>query len=246
MGGYSQQVAAEAERVFKLPDDVDFDTAAALPVTYLTAYHMLKYLGNFQPNDTILIHHAAGGVGTATAQIGKALGAGIIIGTASTAKSDFVNELGMRYIDREAEDFVAVCKKETGGKGVDPVGGKHLLRSYKALRNGGNLYAFGGSSAVRGSKRSLRAALGFLWGMPKFDPMRMMSSNKAVFGVHMGTLTDHEVLKGHMAELSKMLTRGEISPVVDKVFHYTDVASAQQYIHDRKNRGKVLINFRPK
>jgi NADPH:quinone reductase-like Zn-dependent oxidoreductase len=250
MGGYSQQVAVASDRVFKLPDDVDFDTAAALPVTYLTTYHMLKYLGNFQPNDTILIHHAAGGVGTATAQIGKALGAGIIIGTASTAKSDFVNELGMRYIDREAEDFVAVCKKETGGKGVhhalDPVGGKHLLRSYKALRNGGNLYAFGGSSAVRGSKRSLRAALGFLWGMPKFDPMRMMSSNKAVFGVHMGTWPDHEVLKGHMEELSKMLTRGEISPIVDKVFHYTDVASAQQYIHDRKNRGKVLINFRPK
>ena len=89
MGGYSQQVAVSADRVFKLPDDVGFDTAAALPVTYLTTYHMLKYLGNFQPNDTILIHHAAGGVGTATAQIGKALGAGIIIGTASTAKSDF-------------------------------------------------------------------------------------------------------------------------------------------------------------
>jgi NADPH:quinone reductase-like Zn-dependent oxidoreductase len=249
-GGYSQQVACASERVFNLPDEVDFDTAAALPVTYLTTYHMLKYLGNFQPNDTILIHHAAGGVGTATAQIGKALGAGIIIGTASTAKADFVNQLGIRFIDREAEDFVQVCKQETDGKGVhhalDPVGGKHLLRSYKALRKGGNLYAFGGSSAVRGSKRSLRAMLGFLWGMPKFDPMRMMTANKAVFGVHMGTWPEHEVLKGHMEELSKMLAKGEISPVVDKVFHYTETGTAHKYIHDRKNRGKVLLDMRSK
>ena len=249
MGGYSEQIVTPAERCFKLPESVSFDAAAALPVTYLTAHHMLTYLGNFQQGDTILVHHAAGGVGTATAQLAKALGASKVFGTASTNKAEFVRSLGMHFIDRENEDFVEVCMRETDGLGVhhalDPVGGKHMMRSYKALRSGGRLFAFGGSAAVKGSKRSMMAALRMLLTTPKFNPFKMMNSNKAVFGVHMGTWKDEEVLKNQVYTLVEMLEEGRISPVVDKVFRFEEVAVAQQYIHDRKNRGKVLLDFSP-
>ena len=249
MGGYSEQIVCPAERCFKLPDSISFDAAAALPVTYLTAHHMLTYLGNFQQGDTILVHHAAGGVGTATAQLAKALGASKVFGTASKSKAEFVGSLGMRFIDRDLEDFVEVCKSETDGSGVhhalDPVGGKHMMRSYKALRSGGRLYAFGGSAAVKGSKRSIVTALRMLWTTPKFNPFKMMTSNKAVFGVHMGTWKDEAVLKPQIFSLVEMLDDGRISPVVDKVFRFEEVAAAQQYIHDRKNRGKILLDFSP-
>lgn len=186
MGGYSEQVITLANRCFKLPDSISFDAAAALPVTYLTAHHMLTHLGNFQPGDTILVHHAAGGVGTATSQLATALGASKVFGTASTGKADFVRSLGMRFIDRNREDFVEVCKRETDGAGVhhalDPVGGKHMMRSYKALCSGGRLYAFGGSAAVKGSKRSILTAMRMVMSTPKFNPFKMMTSNKAVFG----------------------------------------------------------------
>jgi NADPH:quinone reductase-like Zn-dependent oxidoreductase len=80
---------------------------------------------------------------------------------------------------------------------------------------------------------------------PKFNPFKMMTSNKAVFGVHMGTWKDEVVLRNQVSGLVEMLEDGRISPIVDKVFRFEDVAAAQQYIHDRKNKGKVLLDFSP-
>lgn len=82
--------------------------------------------------------------------------------------------------------------------------------------------------------------------MPRFDPLRLMSSNKAVFGVHMGLLEDDSIFKGHLASLSGMLQEGKINPVIDSVWRFEKVADAQMHIHNRKNRGKVLLDFSPK
>jgi NADPH:quinone reductase-like Zn-dependent oxidoreductase len=211
---------------------------------------MLVHLGRISEGDSVLIHHAAGGVGTAVAQICESYGASLVVGTASTPKRDFVESMGMRFVDREKEDFEEVCKELTDGKGVhhaiDPVGGSHLLRSYKSLRKGGKLYYFGASAAVKGEKRSRLSELRMWWGMPRFDPIRLMTSNKAVFGVHMGLLEDDSVFKGHLASLSEMLEKGEIDPVIDSVWRFEKVADAQMHMHNRKNRGKVLLDFSPK
>ena len=246
-GGYSEQIALDAGRVIRLPDSVSFEQAAAIPVTYGTAYHMLAHLGNLSEREAVLVHHAAGGVGTAVAQICQAFGASLVVGTASSPKKEFVESLGMRFVDSKSEDFVSVCKSLTDGKGVhhaiDPVGGKHLMRSYKALRRGGKLYCFGASSAVKGDKRSMATALSMWASTPKFDPLRMMRSNKAVFGVHMGLLDDESVFKGHLEVLSGMLLKGQIDPVIDSVWRFEQVSDAQRHMHDRKNRGKILLDF---
>jgi len=181
------------------------------------------------------------------AQICQAYGASKVIGTASSPKREFVESLGMHFVDSNSEDFVNICKTLTEGRGVhhaiDPVGGKHLMRSYKALRRGGRLYCFGASSAVKGDKRSLTKAIGMWASTPKFDPLKMMSSNKAVFGVHMGLLDDESIFKGHLEALSGMLLGGQIDPVIDSVWRYEQVAEAQKHMHDRKNRGKILLDF---
>lgn len=246
-GGYSQSVTLEARRVIPIPDSMSFDAAASLGVTYGTAYHMLVHLGGLRTGHSVLIHHAAGGVGTAAAQICRALGATNLIGTASAAKKEFVETQGMRFVDRDSEDFVEVCKSLTDGKGVhqaiDPVGGSHLMRSYKALRNGGKLHCFGASSAVPSSNRSMFAALKMWRSTPKFDPLKMMNSNKAVFGVHMGRLEDESLFAGHMEALAQMLVEGQIDPIIDSVWPYRQVADAQKHMHERKNRGKILLNF---
>ena len=146
-GGYAEEVIIGSNRIIPIPNNMSFDQAAAMPVTYGTAYHMLVHLGGIKEGDSILIHHAAGGVGTAAAQICKSFGAEIIIGTASKSKKEFVESMGMYFVDRDSEDFVKVCKKLTNGKGVhqaiDPVAGKHLMKSYNSLRNGGKLHCFG-------------------------------------------------------------------------------------------------------
>tara|TARA_B100000401_G_scaffold136625_1_gene90544 strand:+ start:182 stop:1195 length:1014 start_codon:yes stop_codon:yes gene_type:complete len=246
-GGYAEQVVVSEERAWTLPDNVSFDAAAAMPVTYLTAHHMLVHLGNFREGDSVLVHHAAGGVGTATAQIVKALKGGRIYGTASAEKSDFVEEMGMIHIAR-GEDFVQRIKGESDGvhHALDPVGGKHVMESYKALRNGGRLYVFGASSAVKGPKRSLWTAIKMWRTTPRFDPIRMMNSNKSVYGVHMGMWKDEEIAREQMVALASMLEKGQIDPVIDSVYRFEDVAKAQQHIHNRGNRGKVLLDFSPK
>ena len=246
-GGYAEQVVVSEERAWTLPDNVSFDAAAAMPVTYLTAHHMLVHLGNFREGDSVLVHHAAGGVGTATAQIVKALKGGRIYGTASVEKADFVEEMGMIHIPR-GEDFVQRIKGESDGvhHALDPVGGKHVMESYKALRNGGRLYVFGASSAVKGPKRSLWTAIKMWRTTPRFDPIRMMNSNKSVYGVHMGMWKDEEIAREQMIALASMLENGQIDPVIDSVYRFEDVAKAQQYIHNRGNRGKVLLDFSPR
>ena len=218
-----------------------------MPVTYLTAHHMLVHLGNFREGDSVLVHHAAGGVGTATAQIVKALKGGRIYGTASAEKANFVEEMGMIHIPR-GEDFVQRIKGESDGvhHALDPVGGKHVMESYKALRNGGRLYVFGASSAVKGPKRSLWTAIKMWRTTPRFDPIRMMNSNKSVYGVHMGMWKDEEIAREQMVALASMLEKGQIDPVIDSVYRFEDVAKAQQYIHNRGNRGKVLLDFSPR
>ena len=120
------------------------------------------------------------------------------------------------------------------------------MESYKALRNGGRLYVFGASSAVKGPKRSLWTAIKMWRTTPRFDPIRMMNSNKSVYGVHMGMWKDEEIAREQMIALASMLEKGQIDPVIDSVYRFEEVAKAQQYIHNRGNRGKVLLDFSPK
>ena len=249
-GGYSEEVIVDSSRVVPIPESISFDQAAAMPVTYGTAYHMLVHLGGLREGDTVLVHHAAGGVGTAAAQICQAYGAGLVIGTASESKKEFVESLGMRFVNRDKEDFVEVCKNMTEGKGVhqaiDPVAGKHLTRSYDALRNGGKLHCFGASSAVPNEKRSIFAAIKMWIDTPKFNPMKMMNSNKSVFGVHMGRMEDEEIFTNHLAKLGELMKEGKINPIIDSIWRFEKVADAQMHIHNRKNKGKVLLDFSPK
>ena len=183
IGGYSEQVVLDARRAISPPDSMSFDQAGAIPVTYGTAYHMLAHLGNLARGVPVLVHHAAGGVGPAAAQTCKAFGASLIVGTASAPKREFVESLGMRFVDRESEDFVEVCKGATGGKGVhhaiDPVGGSHVMRSYKALRRCGKLPHFRASSAATGDDRWWGPALRLRPTQPRFHPVKSMSLNQS-------------------------------------------------------------------
>lgn len=246
-GGYSSSVDVYPEQSFVLSEEQDLASVAAIPVTYATAHHMLVHLGRIREGDSVLIHHAAGGVGSAAAQIAKVKGANHIIGTSSDTKKEFVEKLGMAHVSRK-DDFVQACKSITGGRGVDhaldPVGGEHLMKSYRALAKGGKLYSFGASSAIPGRKRNYLAAFKMWWKMPRFNPLKMMNSNKAVFGVHLGTWENEEIMREQMQEIVQMHRNGELEPIIDSIFKIEDTAKAHIHMHNRKNRGKILLDCR--
>ena len=96
---------------------------------------------------------------------------------------------------------------------------------------------------MKGIKIFKPTALLRLLRTPKFSPLKMIGKNKAIFGVHMGTIKDFELMRKEIEILSSLLNENKIEPIVDKIFHYRDVAKAHHYIHNRKNRGKVLLDF---
>jgi len=99
------------------------------------------------------------------------------------------------------------------------------------------------SSVAPKQKLSRITALKNLFKTPKFKPMQMIGANKAVFGVHMGTLNDNDLMRKHSTELLNMLENGTIDPIIDSVFRFEDCIKAHEHIHQRKNIGKVLLDF---
>jgi synaptic vesicle membrane protein VAT-1 len=245
-GAQQTHLCVERNQVIPLPDDIPLEQAAAIPVTYLTAWHMLVHLGALRKGETVLIHGIAGGVGTAAVQIAKLFEAGTIFGTASSSKAEQIHLMRAKMLPKT--EFGADLLRQTDGRGadhiLDPIGGSHLRESYDVLAPGGRLYSFGLSSAAPSSFFNPFAALKALWHMRGFSMSQMMIDNKAVLGIHMGTFQDQELLRGHLAKILAAVGEGKLKPVVDSVFHLDDAQKAHEHIHARKNFGKVLLDLR--
>ena len=244
-GGYTDALVLKEAQVFKMPASMSFEEAAALPVVYLTAHHMMMFTGNLRPRSSVLIHSAAGGVGLAAIQLAKTRSCQIF-GIASKSKHAFLTEQGCQHpIDNDA-DYVAEIRKLTGGRGVDlvldPVGGKSWTEGYGILAPAGRLVAFGLSAAASGKSRSLIHALTQVVQVKKWSPMKLMDDNKSVQGVNMGHLfTEIDMLVEQFQALIGMYEAGQIKPHVDRTFKFSEAPLAHHYLHDRKAKGKVLL-----
>src|SRR4026208_1392563 len=150
-GGQSELVAVKASQIFEKPEKLTFEQAAAIPVNYLTAYALLVVMGSLREGESVLIHNAGGGVGLAALDIAKHIGAPTY-GPASPGKHDFLKGRGLDHpIDYRNQDWLPVLMDLTKDRGVelviDPIGGAHWKKSYRALRHTGRLGMFGVSTA---------------------------------------------------------------------------------------------------
>ena len=246
-GAHTSHLVCAADRVIRIPEGMGLEAAAAMPVTYLTAHHMLHHLGHLSTDQAVLIHGGGGGVGTAALQLCRWAGVERVWATASAEKADIIRSFGGTPIDRHTEDFVDVIRSATAGVGVDhvldPVGGDHLVRSLSACREGGKVYTFGMSSFAPSEKRRpIRTALAWLR-RTEIDPLRLMARNRALFGVHMGTWSRQDVILGQMERLVEGVAEGHLDPVIDRVFPIEQAAAAHRHMHDGKNIGKVLFSM---
>lgn len=243
---YAERVVVPAHLVFRLPDEVPFADAAAIPVNYLTAYHSMFQMGNLQPGDRILIHGAAGGVGIAAVQLARARHL-VIFGTAGPSKQDFLRQIGVDHpVDYTREDFQQAVRR-IAPDGIemvmDPIGGKSFAKSCDCLGPTGRLVVYGLSTAAGPEgKRSLWRGLKALAQTPRFHPLVLMRRNISVIGVHLGRMKRREaLLRRQLEEIFKMYAGGQVKPVIGKTFPLAQAAEAHRYIHARQNIGKVVL-----
>lgn len=246
-GAHADTVCAPARNTFGLPDAMGFEEAAAIPVTYLTAYHMLFRVGHLAPGETVLIHMAAGGVGIAAIQLCRTVPGVRILGTASAGKHGTLREIGCdEPIDYHTVDYEAEVRRLTGGEGVDlvldPLGGNDWRKGYRLLKPVGRLIAFGFSNAITGQRRNL---LKLMWQglrVPLFTPIGLMKSNRTLAGVDMGQMWHMiDMLTGEMNAVLEHWQRGEIRAKVDAVIPFDRVAEAHGRIEGRQNVGKIVL-----
>jgi NADPH:quinone reductase-like Zn-dependent oxidoreductase len=244
-GGYTDTLVISELQAFRMPDAMTFEEAAALPVVYLTAHHMMLYTGHLRRGSRVLIHSAAGGVGLAAIELARTRDCEIY-GIASAGKHDFLRQRGCHHPIDSAADYVAEVKRATGGRGVDlildPVGGKSWSQGYALLAPAGRLVAFGFSAAASGKKRNLFHALRQLAQIKSYSPRVLMDDNKTISGCNMGHLFGElAMLMEQFEALVALYQAGQIHPHVDRSFPFSEAAAAHHYLHDRKAKGKVLL-----
>ena len=245
-GGYSDVVIVPEKQAFEKPDCVSHDQAAAIPVNYLTAWQLLVVMGSLKPGETVLIHNAGGGVGLAAIDVARHIGA-TIYGTASSGKHAFLRQRGLHEaIDYRTKDWTIELNRLTKGKGValitDPLGGNHWKKSFRALRSTGRLGMFGISLATTSKLFGPLRLLPLALGMPLFHPLSLMNRNKSAFGVNLGHMWhEADMIAAWMHILLAGVADGWVRPHVDKTFPLAEVGTAQTYIEERKNTGKVVL-----
>jgi NADPH:quinone reductase-like Zn-dependent oxidoreductase len=247
-GGQASQVVADARYVVPLPEGMTMDQAAALPVNWLTAHHLLHRIGHLGPGQALLVHMAAGGVGLAAIALARLIGGVRIFGTASAGKHGLLREAGVDHpIDYRTQDYVAEVKALTAGRGVnlilDAVGGPEWSRNYGLLAPAGQLICFGWAQATSGETRNyLHLARGIL-GLRRWSALELMGDNRTVSGVNVGHLWGEHVLMRETLDALLVLWReGKVKSHIDSVFPLDQGAAAHRRMHERKNVGKILFD----
>jgi NADPH:quinone reductase-like Zn-dependent oxidoreductase len=240
LGAYADQVVVDATHVLPVPDSVSDEAAATLTLNYGTAYAALHYSAQVRTGETVVIHAAAGGVGTAAVQLARLVNGTHVIGTASEAKHDYLRAQGVHEaIDYQAADWVAEIRK-TQPDGVDVildgVGEDGFARSISLLRFGGRVVGYGLSAVVSGSD-SAPDVEGAMSAPSSLGPF--ISGASGFIGFHLGAPAS--LFRQWMTHLIGLCDSGRIRPHIDKVFALEEAADAHRYLHDRRNVGKVLL-----
>jgi len=231
---YATHVSAKAQAVIPIPDAINFNQAAALPIVYLTAYHMLHTVRRVRKGEAVLVHAAAGGVGTALVQLGKLAGIHLIGLTSKDHKAKVISNMGYDHvINYKTEDVVSRVNEITKGKGVDLiidcVAGSRFDDNFKMLATLGHIiwYGIAAGQPTTNFKQALGSRPHKCYAVSMFhlygiinNPTLMMDSFKTLIGY---------------------LLKGQIQPVMYKTLPLSEAAKAHAILENHENIGKVIL-----
>lgn len=236
IGGMAEQVLVPDTGLRKIPDSMDFRTAAGFAMVYTTSYHALKQRAQIKPGETLLVLGAGGGVGLAAVELGKLMGARVIAAASSDEKLAFVKQAGpdelLNYGDGELKEKV---KALTGGRGADviydPVGGDLFDQATRCINWNGRLLVVGFTSGR----------------IPQYPANLALLKGSAMVGVFLGRFRkeEPEAYEQNFQELFDLYTAGKIKPIVTRSYAFDDYVNAFNVFRERKVMGKVILDVRP-
>lgn len=231
-GGYADFALADSRGLIPLPEQMNFEQAAALPLQGLSAYHILKTMGRLDKGETVLVHAAAGGVGTLAVQLAKLFGAGKVIATASSDdKLALARDMGadvlVNYTEQGWEEKVL---EATGGKGVDVAlemaGGEVFNKTLKCLATFGRIVIYGVASGEQS----------------RLYPSSLMAKNQSVIGFFLPQIMRKpELIQSSMAEMLGYLANGQLKLTIGGNFPLEQAADVHRLLQSRQTKGKLIL-----
>ena len=232
-GGYAEYAVAPAQSLIPLPEDLDFDRAAAIPLQGLTAYHCIKTSGALKEGESVLVHAAAGGVGTLSVQTAKLLGAGTVIATASSEeKLDLARSLGAdALINYTEEGWPERVREATDGKGADiileMIGADFPEKNLKCLNVFGRMVVFGAASGERGT----------------ILPVALMKRCHTVVGFYLPQIMRRpDLFVPSLKEVLAWISSGDLKLTICDTYPLKQAAQAHSELEGRTTTGKLLLN----
>lgn len=232
-GGYAQKAVAEKTQCVEIPDGVSDEQALAMLIQGTTAWHILKTVGHIKSGESVVIHAAAGGVGTVSIQLAKMWGTRVIAVASSIDKRELAKSLGADVtVDANSEDLGAAILAANDGKRVDivleMVGGKTFDASLAVLAPFGRLVTFGSASRVPATP---------------IAPTALLAGTKTVAGFWLGNCFGNPALVNDVIlELFKLIEAGKLRPAVGPIFPLSQASEALRHVLARKTTGKVTLN----
>ncbi|KAF0164513.1 MAG: NADPH2:quinone reductase [Rhodocyclaceae bacterium] len=231
-GGFAEECIAEAARTMPLPSGMDFESGAALVLTYGTSLHALKDCGHLKTGETLVVLGAGGGVGISAVEIGKAMGARVIAAASSADKLALCRKVGAdETVNYSTENLKDRINELTGGKGADvvydPVGGPYTEPAIRALAWRGRLLVIGFAAGE----------------IPKIPLNLALLKERSIVGVYWGDSVKHDPA-GHLAnmhQLHEWFAAGAIRPVVSEHFPLAAAKDAIARIANRQVKGKIVV-----
>ena len=233
-GGFAEYTVMDARQAMPVPPRLSWEQAAAIPVAFLTSYEMLVEHGRLQRGEWLLVTGASSGVGVASVQTAKAIGASVIGTSGSAEKLATLKAAGLDAgIATRAPDFAAKVKEITGGKGanliVNCVGGSVFAECVRALAYQGRLATVGYVDRVMKSEIDLEA---------------LHANRYVVFGVSNARLSPEQraqTVRGFVRDVLPAIADGRINPLIDKIFSFNDLPTAKDYMESNAQVGKVAV-----
>lgn len=247
-GGYAELAVTDHRAVVKIPKNMDCGIGTALSTQGVTAYYCAGEMVRLRPGDHVLIHAAAGGVGTLLVQLAKHKGCTVYGTAGSDPKLQYLHDLGVDYpINYRKKDFASVIKKIRGKEGLDvvfdPVGGKSVKKGFELLGAGGRLVAYGASSLTNSKSAVGKLRVGVGFGM--YHPAKLITQSKSLHGVNILQIADNKpALLKHLLEQSVSIAqKGILNPKVAASFPAEQISGAHHFLESRQSMGKVVVKW---